>query len=168
MKRILIVGRGSSGKSTLALALSKKLNLPVYHLDQYFWKENWDPVDDEEKHRLHTELISKDRWIIEGSSQFLEERAKRADHLILLDLPPYRTIPSWLNRIWKYRGTTRPDMAKGNIEKFNIEYIKWLFDGDSPKRKLKTFKEKTPHKELVILNSRRQAKKYLSSISQNS
>lgn len=37
-QKICIFGRPGSGKSTFALQLHKKLNLPLYHLDKYFYK----------------------------------------------------------------------------------------------------------------------------------
>ena len=40
-KRILIIGCGGAGKSTLARQLGKKLNLPVVHLDKIWWLPNW-------------------------------------------------------------------------------------------------------------------------------
>ena len=39
--RIMIFGRPGSGKTTFAYELSKKLNLPLYHLDKYFFTANW-------------------------------------------------------------------------------------------------------------------------------
>ena len=41
MKKILIIGSGGAGKSTLALKLSEITEIPVIHLDSYFWKPNW-------------------------------------------------------------------------------------------------------------------------------
>jgi len=164
MNRILIVGKGSSGKSTLAKALGEKLGLPVYHLDQHFWKENWEALNLEDKHKVHTKLILEDKWIIEGSTEFLAERAKRANLFIVLDFGRHKTLPSWLHRVWKYRGATRPDMADGNIEKLNLAYLKWQLDGKSNQRKIKTLKKVSPHTEMVILKNRREIKKYLSSL----
>ena len=40
-KKILILGISRTGKTTLARKLSKLLDIPVYHLDKYIWKENW-------------------------------------------------------------------------------------------------------------------------------
>lgn len=38
MKKIMIVGSGGAGKSTLAKQLGEKLDIPVYHLDAIFWQ----------------------------------------------------------------------------------------------------------------------------------
>lgn len=40
-KKITILGCPESGKSTLAIILSKRFNIPVFHLDLYFWKPGW-------------------------------------------------------------------------------------------------------------------------------
>jgi shikimate kinase len=37
MRRILILGRGGAGKSTLAARLGATLALPVIELDKHFW-----------------------------------------------------------------------------------------------------------------------------------
>jgi len=38
MKRVLILGRGASGKSTLARRLGEITGLPVVELDKAFWR----------------------------------------------------------------------------------------------------------------------------------
>ena len=44
MKRIMIIGCGGAGKSTLARQLGEKLNLPVVHLDKLFWLPGWEHI----------------------------------------------------------------------------------------------------------------------------
>ena len=39
--KIAIIGNPGSGKSTLASKLHHILGIPIYHLDQYFWKPGW-------------------------------------------------------------------------------------------------------------------------------
>ncbi|MBP9095253.1 MAG: topology modulation protein [Ignavibacteria bacterium] len=40
-KKIVILGNGGSGKSTLGEKLSEKLKSPVYHLDKLAFKERY-------------------------------------------------------------------------------------------------------------------------------
>ena len=48
MDRILILGCGGAGKSTLAGQLGEILDLPVIHLDQEYWQPGWVPTPDDE------------------------------------------------------------------------------------------------------------------------
>ena len=41
MERVVILGCCGAGKSTLARQLGIKLELPVIHLDTYFWQVGW-------------------------------------------------------------------------------------------------------------------------------
>jgi len=50
MRRILILGRGGAGKSTLAARLGAALALPVIELDKHFWARDLTPTP-------------KDRWV---------------------------------------------------------------------------------------------------------
>ncbi len=38
MKRLLILGPGASGKSTLVARLGEIISLPVIELDKFFWQ----------------------------------------------------------------------------------------------------------------------------------
>ena len=44
MERILIIGCGGAGKSTLARRLGEKTGLPVVHLDKLYWRPGWQHV----------------------------------------------------------------------------------------------------------------------------
>ena len=54
MERIVIIGCGGAGKSTLARQLGKKLNIPVVHLDKLWWKPGWVESSREEIDALPT------------------------------------------------------------------------------------------------------------------
>ena len=41
MQRILIIGSGGAGKSTLALRLAEALKVELVHLDAHYWKPGW-------------------------------------------------------------------------------------------------------------------------------
>ena len=64
-KKIAIIGNAGSGKTTLAFQLHQKLNLPLYHLDKYYWLPNWERNCYETFTKKHDELCEQDAWIIE-------------------------------------------------------------------------------------------------------
>ena len=83
MKRVLVIGCGGAGKTTLSRQLSVLTGLPVIHLDQYFWKRGWIA---EEKHRWKDkvqELARAEEWIMDGNyGGTLEIRYKRCDMIL--------------------------------------------------------------------------------------
>ncbi|WP_042209584.1 P-loop NTPase family protein, partial [Paenibacillus durus] len=67
MNRILVIGSGGSGKSTLSQKLSKILNIPVIHLDAHFWNANWVPTPNDEWDQIVEKFTNEDQWIIDGN-----------------------------------------------------------------------------------------------------
>lgn len=43
--RVLVIGSGGAGKTTLVTAIADRLGRPVMHLDQEFWRPGWEPTD---------------------------------------------------------------------------------------------------------------------------
>jgi hypothetical protein len=83
-RRIMICGPSNSGKSTLAAAIGRKLDLPVVHLDRLHHLPNSDwvkrPHDDFV--RLHDAAIAGEAWVMEGnySSLFPQRFARHRHH----------------------------------------------------------------------------------------
>ena len=67
MERIIIIGCGGAGKSTLARKLGEVLDLPVVHLDKLFWKPGWVETSREEFDALLAMELAKDKWIMDGN-----------------------------------------------------------------------------------------------------
>ena len=66
-QKIYIIGPESSGKSTLAKILSKKLKIKHYDLDNVVWSRRYDKKRSHEMRlKKLNEIIKKKRWIIEG------------------------------------------------------------------------------------------------------
>lgn len=127
MNKIAIIGSGGSGKTTLALILGKEFNLPVYHLDKLYWKPGWSKTPRDQWTNIQKELCKKDSWIIDGNyKSTLDIRLEACDTVIFLDVHRliciYRVIKRTLAR------THRPDMAEGCEERFDFEFMKFLWN----------------------------------------
>jgi hypothetical protein len=87
-QRILVLGCPGSGKSALSRELARITGLPLFHLDDYYWGENWKrPRPDQWQSSLET-LVSKAEWILDGNHQeTLSVRLSRASAVVLLDMP---------------------------------------------------------------------------------
>jgi adenylate kinase family enzyme len=88
MKRVVILGRGASGKSTLAKRLGEITSLPVVELDKIFWRPGLVATSREDWVAAQELLITKEEWIIEGDLgqlDFVETRLRSADTVIFLD-----------------------------------------------------------------------------------
>ena len=160
----MIIGCGGSGKTTLALQLGEKLSLPVFHLDQLFWKPGWQRTPTDEWHALQNELFAPDKdWIMDGySSDTLLTRLSVADTIIFLDLPTLTCLTGAIRRYLKYRGQNRPDMGEGCFEKLDWGYLRWITTYRIRQRpKILSYLELHPEKRVITLRSRSAVKRFL-------
>ena len=142
MKRILIIGSGGAGKSTLARRLGEKMGIEVVHLDKLFWKPGWVPTAKDEWRGIVRQALENDSWIIDGNfGGTLEMRVRACDTIIFLDLPRYICIYRILKRWALYRKKTRSDMAPGCDEKMDLEFFIWVWSYPTRSK---------PEKELVL------------------
>ncbi|MHA1213244.1 MAG: hypothetical protein ACTSSH_12395, partial [Candidatus Heimdallarchaeota archaeon] len=109
MKRLAIIGNAGAGKSTLAVLLWKKLNLPVFHLDKLLWKEGWERTPEEEFVAKHQEILEKDEWILDGVAykSTYEDRFARAEIILFLDVPVEVCVEHAIQRMEEEK--TRPN-----------------------------------------------------------
>lgn len=163
MDKIIVIGCGGAGKSTFSRKLSNKLDIPVYHLDKLFWNKGWIETLQKEFNKKIKEVISKDKWIIDGNYiKTIDIRAKDADTIIFINMPTYICLYRIFKRRFMYRGKSRPDMADGCPEGIDIEFFKWVLSYNKKIRpeilkKLSLYKEKN----IVVLNGRKEVKKFL-------
>jgi uridine kinase len=88
MKRVVILGCGASGKSTLARRLNEITGIPVIELDQVFWQPGLVATPRDQWAVLQEKLVAEDRWIMDGdlgSNDAVEVRLRAADSVIFLD-----------------------------------------------------------------------------------
>lgn len=165
--KILIVGCGGAGKSTLAAAMGKRFALPVVNLDKLWWLPNWKTRSENEFDDMLQAELCKSYWIIEGN--FVRTFGRRlgyADLCIFLDYPTELCLQSVYSRAEQYRGRSRPDMTEGCIEQVDHEFEQWIRSyGESVKpNMLRILKDSgTPYK---VFNSRKQADDWVSGFRQ--
>ncbi|MBO0721819.1 MAG: DNA topology modulation protein [Blastocatellia bacterium] len=168
MRKILIIGSGGAGKSTFARRLSKIINIEVVHLDTLYWKPGWAKTPDVEWRKTVEALIERDSWIMDGNySNTLDVRFKACDTMILLDLPTRVCLWRVLKRMVEYRNRKRPDLAEGCYEKFDLEFLLWVWNyrkRTKPKI-LKLIEENCHGKRVIRLRSTTEVKRYLSDLS---
>lgn len=166
MERILIIGCSGSGKSTLARALGEKLGLPVVHLDRLWWREGWENVTKEEFDQALERELEKSQWIIDGNySRTMERRLQKCDTILYLDFNRWACLLGMCQRVLGSYGRVRPDMSDGCPERFDPEFIKWIWNFNKNNRvRNYTWIAKARHAQSIVLKNRREVRQFLESI----
>lgn len=121
MERVVILGRGGAGKSTLTATLGAATGLPVVELDKHFWGPGLEATPPDRWAARQGELAGADRWIMDGDlgpHDVLDVRLRRADTVLLLDysfprcawralLRSRERADFWL-WVWSWRRRHRP------------------------------------------------------------
>jgi adenylate kinase family enzyme len=128
MQRVLVIGCSGTGKSTFARKLGGLTSLPVVHIDQLFWQPNWITTPQELYLARLDEAIAGNRWIIDGNNpSTLDRRIPRADTIVWLHRA--RAMCYWriARRVIGSYGQVRPDMAPGCPERFDWEFMRYIW-----------------------------------------
>jgi adenylate kinase family enzyme len=121
MRRVVILGPGASGKSTVAIHLSEITGLPVIELDKLFWRPGLVATPRDQWVKVQERLVGENGWIIDGDLgpyDAVEVRLHAADTIIFLDFSlvrcAWRAIRRsreradfWLSLL-RYRRQSRP------------------------------------------------------------
>lgn len=165
MERVLIVGCPGSGKSTFARRLQSKLGLPLFYLDQFFWREDRTMVDQEVFLDRLDQALQEPTWIIDGNYlSSLDQRLAACDTVFFLDYPLEVCLAGVANR----QGHIRPDLPwiEETIDPEFISYIR-RFPQDRRPILIQKLKNLNQAKSVYTFTYRGQADKFLHDLPDN-
>ena len=134
-RRIVVTGVTSSGKSTLAEELARRLDLDFVELDALYWEPNWRGVDDATFSARVRAATIREGWVVAGNYSRMRPLIwPRAEAIIWLDYPLWtvfwrltrRTFQRWWTRelLW---GTNRENLWSHFKLWSDDSLFHWLF-----------------------------------------
>jgi len=119
MKKIVLIGCPSSGKTTLGREISTKYSIPILYLDKIFWITP-KGISQEDFLKQQLEFMSSNpSWIIDGNfhnSTSLGLRLESANSIVVFDLPKIVVYWRFIKRLITTIGKKREDMPNGRKE----------------------------------------------------
>ena len=160
-QKIIVIGCSGSGKSTLSKELRDITGLPLFHLDNIWWKPDKSHISREEFDQKLNEILLTDRWIIDGDySRTYEPRFQACDTVIFLDYP----FAVCMNGIKERSGRIRTDIP-WTEQALDPELVKLVecYETDDRPVVLSLF-EKYPDVNRLVFKSRLEAAEWMSSL----
>lgn len=127
-KRIVVVGTTSSGKSTLAVKLAKKIGGDFIELDALHWEPNWMEAPNEVFRERVDAATRSTVWVVAGNYHVVREIVwSRAQVIIWLDYPFHIVFWQLLTRTIR-RSVTKEKLFSDNVENFWTHMKLWSPD----------------------------------------
>ncbi len=163
----MIIGCCGSGKTTLAHKIHDITKLPLIHLDQEYWKPDWTEPNKEEFRSRVIDLSNSASWIIDGNyGGTMNDRIERATSIIFLDRSKWICCYRVLKRTVSSYGRTRNDMASKCPERFDYDFIAfvWRFNKVKRPQLIKRLNEVQRYKTVLHLSSESEVNQFLSDL----
>ncbi len=160
----MIFGKPGSGKSTFSVEISEKLNIPLYHVDRYFFTNHWQERDKLEFISILQNQVDLERWIIDGNAiSYLDVRYQKCDLAIYFNFPTYQCLWGVFKRLF-YRDTRIQDRAENCHERITWNLLKYLWRFSKRVEPiLKNLKNDYPHVMLIVVKNKSDLRKLLES-----
>ena len=109
------------------------------------------------------EVLIENLWIIDGNyNRTIPKRLEYCDTVIYLDFNRITCLMSVIKRVITNYGITRPDMSDNCPERFDFEFLKWIW-GFNKKYRKKYYKLllNNVDSQVVILKNRKDVRKLI-------
>jgi adenylate kinase family enzyme len=140
MNRVMIIGNGGGGKTTLAYLVAEAYGLPLTEIDTLQFQPGWARTPQPELRQAIQAAHAAERWLIDGFGPWdqIEERAQLADMIIFVD------HPIWVHFWWACErqiaaalGEQRlggpPDCDLRDVTRQMFETLWWVHENLRPK-----------------------------------
>jgi Adenylate kinase and related kinases len=135
--KICVIGYGGSGKSRLAITLSKHYFVPVLHIDNLHYVNAHKVIPDDElisKIDVFLDKNSERGWVIDGNYFVMDDsrRFQEADLIIFLSYPRWFCYKKAKKRT---KNKLAIDLHTNPCqETFSLNYVYWLLFGGRSKK----------------------------------
>ncbi len=164
-QKIIVLGCPGSGKSTISKRLRDITGLPLFHLDQIWWRPDGSHISRKEFDQKLDEMLLSDRWIIDGDySRTYEVRFQSCDTAIFLDYG----LDVCMNGIGERVGKNRTDIPWTEQE-LDPELVKLVenYAKDNRPVVLSLF-ERHSDVDKLVFRSRSEAAEWMSGLARTS
>lgn len=88
-QRVMIIGNGGGGKTTLAYRMARSYDLPLTEVDALQFQAGWERTPEPQLRAAIAGAHQESRWLIDGFGPWdqIEERAGLADLIVFVDHP---------------------------------------------------------------------------------
>ena len=163
MKKVIVIGCAGSGKSVFSRSFASVTDLPLYHLDNIWWREDGTTVQRADFDAAIGEILEKDEWIIDGNyRRTMERRMDACDTVIFFDLP----VEVCIEGIKARKGKERPDMPwKDAPEDDDEEFMEFVRSYNKTHRPhVMELLAKYSDKNIVVFKSRVESETFLNEV----
>lgn len=162
VRKVVVLGCGGSGKSSVARALGHLLDASVTHLDSVFYDEDWNELPLPAFEARQRTLVAEPRWVIEGNYHSTQAvRLHACDTVVFLDLA---TATCLWGVLWRQlRNGAGQNPATGEYNRIHLGVIRYIrtYRRTMRPKVLGDIQRHARHATVVTLTSRRQVRRWL-------
>ncbi|MBU6149398.1 MAG: hypothetical protein KGQ54_04310 [Verrucomicrobia bacterium] len=172
MKKVMIFGRPGSGKTQFAERLGTITEIPVFHLDRYFYSANWKEKPEQDFLKDLYGILKEELWILDGNCMHsLPLRLKHADTIIYFKMNRILCLYRILKRfvIRRLSAQAFPDRAEGCSEQLSWKLL--IYTWNYHKRwdsLIEKYREEMSMKPWIFIQTCREMKTFLNRAQESS